>query len=139
MKRLIGAFVEGRRASRERAAARQEAFLEREKVEAEHRREMELRHGWPPAPPAGNSASVMGCGSARSNGGGIAMAALFLSVAVVAVGLLWALVSGEPREWVAAYMELREYLRAGDFAWQSCFEPGGVGADSVRCSVFGSE
>lgn len=139
MKRLIEAFLEGRRASWERAAARQQAFLEREKAEAEHRREMELRHGWPPAAPVANPGSVLGCGSVRSNGGGIAMAALFLSVAVVAVGLLWALVSGEPREWVVAYMELREYLRADDFAWQSCFEPGGAGADSALCSVFGGE
>lgn len=133
-------FVSGLQAIwQERRAAKElecQGAVERERAVLEHRREMELKHGWPPAGGGVSSVSVVGCGQSRGNGGGIAMAALFLSVAMVAVGLIMAVALGEPREWVVAYLELRSYLQTEDAAIAACFEQGGVADEMFRCAVY---
>lgn len=115
---------------------RRKECAERERAALEHRRQMELKHGWPPAGGGVSSVSVVSCGQSRGNGGGIAMAALFLSVAMVAVGLIMAVALGELREWVVAYLELRSYLYTEDAAIAACFEQGGVVDELFRCAVY---
>ena len=119
----------------ERRAAKElerQGAVEREGAVLEHRREMELKHGWPPTGGGASSVSVMGCGQSRGNGGGIAMAALLMSVAMVAVGQIMAVALGEPGEWVVAYLERRSYLHAEDAAVAACFEQGGVVDEMFR-------
>lgn len=77
----------------------------RKEAEAAHRREMELRHGWPPY---NGPASVSE--SCHSGGGmGIALGGLFIAVAIVVVGLAVAVSLGDPEEWVRAYWQLDNY------------------------------
>lgn len=137
MKKWLSGFQETwaeRRAAKE---LRRQECAERDRAALEHRRQMELKHGWPPAGAGVSTVSVVGCGQSRGNGGGIAMAALFLSVAMVAVGLIMAVALGEPREWVVAYLELRSYLQTEDAAIAACFEQGGVVDEMFRCAVYG--
>lgn len=97
MKNFLESLQESNRQRRAVREARCQEELARQQAALEHQRQMELKHGWPPAGAGANTVAVMGSGYSRSNGGGIAMAALFLSVAIVAVGFLGALVMGEPR------------------------------------------
>lgn len=70
-----------------------------------HRREMELKHGWPP--PERNTYH-------DSNGFGIAVAGSALALAIMVVGLAAAIGMASPQEWVAAYLELQEVLATRD-------------------------
>lgn len=70
-----------------------------------HRREVELKHGWPP--PSRNTYH-------DSNGFGIAVAGIALAFAITVVGLAVAVGMASPQEWVAAYLELKEVLATRD-------------------------
>ena len=70
-----------------------------------HRREVELKHGWPP--PSRNTYH-------DSNGFGIAVAGVALAFAITVVGLAVAVGMASPQEWVAAYLEIKEVLATRD-------------------------
>lgn len=139
MKGFIREFLETSRQRGERDVAEQKAELERREVEAEHRRRMELRHGWRPAGGGFTPVPVVSCGHGRGGNWGIAAAGLFLAVAVMVVGVAAAVTLGEPGEWVAAYLELRGFLEMEDLVAQACFEQGGVVDEVFRCSVYNGE
>lgn len=130
MKGLIREFLETGRAKGEEDAAQRQA-------EAEHRRRMELRHGWRPAGGGLTPVPVVSCHHGKGGNWGVAVAGLFMAIAVMVVGLAAAVTLGEPREWVAAYLELRGYLEMEDLVAQACFESLVSGENQVLCSGVG--
>ena len=137
MKGLIREFLETSRQRGERDAARRQVDLERREVEVEHRRRMELRHGWRPSAGGLTPVPVVSCGHGRGGNWGIAVAGLAMAVAVAVVGLAVVLTLGEPREWVSAYLELQGYLEMEDLVAQACFETLVSGENQVLRSGVG--
>ena len=65
-----------------------------------HRREVQLKHGWPPVPATG------------SNGPGVALAGIAIATGLAVAGLAVGIGMSDPQAWVAAYQDLIAFVDA---------------------------